>query len=175
VLINVYVAVEIAVTINDRLAKEARKLGNHRTRKRRDYRGSEGVRCASQPAGDLSLFGRTDYDERYDYERERQRGSSLPAIEHQLRSVCLGSFGYALHRLAHRAEPNAWNGADWYYASGWWSLGGSGLSDTGATGNGDVEPELPAQFPAGCVIVVVTIAKPERAWADVSNWKGVVL
>jgi Arc/MetJ family transcription regulator len=59
--------------IDDRLLTEAQKLGHHRTKKETVTAAlDEYVRRRKQQRI-LSLFGTIDYDEAYDYKRERRR------------------------------------------------------------------------------------------------------
>ena len=60
------------LALDDRLIEEARKLGNHRTKKEAVNAAlDEYIRRRKQQAI-LSLFGSIDYDPRCDYKRERR-------------------------------------------------------------------------------------------------------
>lgn len=60
------------LAIDDRLIREAVKLGHHRSKKDAVNAAlDEYVRRHKQQAI-VSLFGTIDYDERYDYKRERR-------------------------------------------------------------------------------------------------------
>ena len=61
------------LAIDDRLIAEAQKLGGHRTKKEAVNAAlDEYVRRRKQQKI-VSLFGTIEYDERYDYKRERRR------------------------------------------------------------------------------------------------------
>jgi hypothetical protein len=61
------------LAIDDRLIAEAQKLGHHRTKKDAVTAAlDEYVRRRKQQQI-VSLFGTIDYDQRYDYKRERRR------------------------------------------------------------------------------------------------------
>ena len=61
------------LAINDQLISEAKKLGRHRTKKDAVNAAlDEYVRRRKQQKI-VSLFGTIDYDESYDYKRERKR------------------------------------------------------------------------------------------------------
>lgn len=60
------------LAIDDRLLQEAQKVGNHRTKRETVNAAlSEYVQRRKQ-LGILKLFGKIDYDENYDYKRERR-------------------------------------------------------------------------------------------------------
>lgn len=60
------------LAIDDRLIEEAQRLGHHRTKKEAvTVALDEYIRRRKQQAI-LSLFGSIDYDEKYDYKRERR-------------------------------------------------------------------------------------------------------
>jgi hypothetical protein len=60
------------LAIDDRLIEEARKLGHHRTKKEAvTVALDEYIRKRKQQAI-LPLFGSIEYDEKYDYKRERR-------------------------------------------------------------------------------------------------------
>ena len=60
------------LAIDDRLIEEAQRLGHHRTKKEAvSVALEEYVRRHKQQAI-LSLFGSIDYDEKFDYKRERR-------------------------------------------------------------------------------------------------------
>ncbi len=59
------------LAIDDRLIAEAQKLGHHRTKKETVTAAlDEYIKCRKQQSV-LSLFGTIEYDETYDYKRER--------------------------------------------------------------------------------------------------------
>lgn len=60
------------LAIDDRLLEEAQKVGKHRTKKETVNAAlSEYVQRRRQ-RGILSLFGKIEYDEKYDYKRARR-------------------------------------------------------------------------------------------------------
>lgn len=60
------------LAIDDRLLREAQKVGKHRTKKETVNAAlSEYVQRRKQQ-GILDLFGKIDYDENYDYKRDRR-------------------------------------------------------------------------------------------------------
>lgn len=60
------------LAIDDRLLREAQKVGKHRTKKETVNAAlSEYVRKRKQQ-GIFDLFGKIDYDENYDYKRDRR-------------------------------------------------------------------------------------------------------
>jgi Arc/MetJ family transcription regulator len=60
------------LALDDRLIDEARKLGHHRTKKETVNAAlDEYIRRRKQQAI-LSLFGEVEYDQKFDYKRERR-------------------------------------------------------------------------------------------------------
>ena len=60
------------LAIDDKLLEEARKVGKHRTKKETVNAAlSEYVQRRKQ-VGIIKLFGQIEYDENYDYKRERR-------------------------------------------------------------------------------------------------------
>jgi Arc/MetJ family transcription regulator len=64
------------VAIDDRLIAEARKLGHHRTKKDAVIAALDEYIQRRKQQSILSLFGSIEYDQAYDYKRER-RGNRL--------------------------------------------------------------------------------------------------
>ena len=60
------------LAIDDRLIEEARKLGHHRTKKDTVTAALDEYIRRRKPQRILSLFGTIDYDQAYDYKRERR-------------------------------------------------------------------------------------------------------
>jgi len=60
------------LAIDDRLIEEARKLGNHRTKKGAVTAALDEYIRRRKQQGILSLFGTIEYDQAYDYKRERR-------------------------------------------------------------------------------------------------------
>ncbi len=60
------------LAIDDRLIEEARKLGNHRTKKDAVTAALDEYIRHRKQQGILSLFGTIEYDQAYDYKRERR-------------------------------------------------------------------------------------------------------
>ena len=58
--------------IDGRLIEEARKLGNHRTKKDAVTAALDEYIRRRRQQGILSLFGTIEYDQAYDYKRERR-------------------------------------------------------------------------------------------------------
>lgn len=58
--------------IDDRLIDEARKLGHHRTKKEAVSAALDEYIKRRKQQAILSLFGAVEYDEKYDYKRERR-------------------------------------------------------------------------------------------------------
>jgi Arc/MetJ family transcription regulator len=59
------------LAIDDRLIAEAQKLGHHRTKKETVTAALDEYIKRRKQQGVLSLFGTIEYDETYDYKRER--------------------------------------------------------------------------------------------------------
>jgi hypothetical protein len=59
------------LAIDDRLIRQAQKLGNHRTRKDTLTSGLEECIRRRKQANIVASFGTIDYDPSYDYRRER--------------------------------------------------------------------------------------------------------
>lgn len=62
----------INVLISDRLLNAAQKLGNHRTKKQTVNAALKEYIQRRRQLRIFALFGKIDYDERYDYKRERR-------------------------------------------------------------------------------------------------------
>lgn len=60
------------LAIDDRLIDEARKLGHHRTKKETVNAALDEYISRRKQQAILSLFGTVEYDENYDYKRERR-------------------------------------------------------------------------------------------------------
>jgi len=60
------------LAIDDRLIEEARKLGHHRTKKETVNAALDEYISRRKQQAILSLFGSVEYDENYDYKRERR-------------------------------------------------------------------------------------------------------
>jgi len=60
------------LAIDDRLIEEAQKLGHHRTKKETVTAALDEYIKRRKQQGILSLFGRIEYDNTYDYKRERR-------------------------------------------------------------------------------------------------------
>jgi Arc/MetJ family transcription regulator len=60
------------LAIDDRLIEEARKLGHHRTKKDTVTAALDEYIQRRKQQGILSLFGTIEYDQAYDYKRERR-------------------------------------------------------------------------------------------------------
>lgn len=60
------------LAIDDRLIEEAKKLGHHRTKKETVTAALDEYIQRRKQQNILSLFGTIDYDESYDYKRERR-------------------------------------------------------------------------------------------------------
>jgi len=60
------------LAIDDRLIEEARKLGNHRTKKDAVTAALDEYIRRRRQQGILSLLGTMEYDQAYDYKRERR-------------------------------------------------------------------------------------------------------
>jgi Arc/MetJ family transcription regulator len=61
------------LAIDDRLIAEAQKLGRHRTKKEAVSAALDEYIRRRKQQEIVSLFGTIDYDEAYDYKRERRR------------------------------------------------------------------------------------------------------
>lgn len=61
------------LAIDDRLIEEARRVGRHRTKKETVTAALEEYIRRRRQLDVLSLFGTIDYDEKYDYKKERRR------------------------------------------------------------------------------------------------------
>ncbi len=61
------------LAIDDRLIQEAQKLGKHRTKKDAVTAALDEYIQRRKQRDVLPLFGTIEYDERYDYKRERTR------------------------------------------------------------------------------------------------------
>jgi Arc/MetJ family transcription regulator len=61
------------LAIDDRLLAEAQKIGQHRTKKETVTAALSEYIARRKQRALLSLFGKIDYDSRYDYKRERKR------------------------------------------------------------------------------------------------------
>jgi Arc/MetJ family transcription regulator len=60
------------LAIDDRLIEEAKKLGSHRTKKEAVNAALDEYIRRRKQQRILSLFGSIEYDEDYDYKRERR-------------------------------------------------------------------------------------------------------
>jgi hypothetical protein len=60
------------LAIDDRLIAEAQKLGRHRTKKEAVTAALDEYIRRRKQLDVLALFGKIDYDENYDYKRERR-------------------------------------------------------------------------------------------------------
>ncbi|MGH9397156.1 MAG: type II toxin-antitoxin system VapB family antitoxin [Terriglobia bacterium] len=60
------------LAIDDRLIEEAQKLGHHRTKKETVTAALDEYIQRRKQQGILSLFGTIEYDQAYDYKRERR-------------------------------------------------------------------------------------------------------
>ena len=58
--------------LNDGLIREAQKLGNHRSKKEAVNAALDEYVTRRKQLGILKLFGKIDYDPRYDYKRARR-------------------------------------------------------------------------------------------------------
>jgi len=58
--------------LNDGLIREAQKLGNHRSKKEAVNAALDEYVTRRKQLGILKLFGKIDYDPRYDYNRARR-------------------------------------------------------------------------------------------------------
>jgi Arc/MetJ family transcription regulator len=60
------------LAIDDRLLDEARKIGNHKTKKETVSAALSEYVARRKQLKILELFGTIDYDPKYDYKRERK-------------------------------------------------------------------------------------------------------
>jgi hypothetical protein len=60
------------LAIDDRLIEEAQKLGRHRTKKAAVTAALDEYISRRKQLDVIGLFGRIDYDENYDYKRQRR-------------------------------------------------------------------------------------------------------
>jgi hypothetical protein len=60
------------LALDDRLIEEARKLGNHRTKKDAVTAALDEYVARRKQKDIVKLFGTIEYDENYDYKRERR-------------------------------------------------------------------------------------------------------
>jgi Arc/MetJ family transcription regulator len=60
------------LAIDDRLIEEAQKLGRHRTKKETVTAALDEYIARRKQQDILKLFGTIEYDDRYDYKRERR-------------------------------------------------------------------------------------------------------
>ena len=61
------------LAIDDRLIEEARKVGKHRTKKATVTEALQEYIARRRQASILDLFGKIEFDPRYDYKKQRQR------------------------------------------------------------------------------------------------------
>ncbi|HEY3768808.1 MAG TPA: type II toxin-antitoxin system VapB family antitoxin [Candidatus Angelobacter sp.] len=61
------------LAIDDRLIEEARKVGNHRTKKEAVTAALDEYIRHRKQQGILEMFGKVDFDESYDHKGERHR------------------------------------------------------------------------------------------------------
>jgi Arc/MetJ family transcription regulator len=61
------------LALDDRLISEAKKLGHHRTKKDAVNAALDEYIRRRRQQEILELFGTIDYDENYDYKKERQK------------------------------------------------------------------------------------------------------
>jgi Arc/MetJ family transcription regulator len=61
------------LAIDDRLIAEAKKVGRHRTKKEAVTAALDEYIRKRKKLDVLEMFGKIDYDETYDYKRERER------------------------------------------------------------------------------------------------------
>jgi len=66
------------LAIDDRLINEARELGHHRTKKEAVTAALDEYIRKRKQLKILELFGKIEYDENYDYKRERQSKRRIP-------------------------------------------------------------------------------------------------
>jgi hypothetical protein len=63
------------LAIDDRLIEEARKVGRHRTKKEAVTAALDEYIRRRKQLEIIEMFGKIDFDENYDYKRERDRKS----------------------------------------------------------------------------------------------------
>lgn len=68
---NLHMATNLA--IDDRLLEEALKIGGHRTKKATVTEALEEYVQRRKQAKVISLFGKIDFDPKYDYKKARRR------------------------------------------------------------------------------------------------------
>jgi len=61
------------LAIDDRLIEEARKVGKHRTKKATVTEALQEYIARRRQASILDLFGKIEFDPRYDYKKQRRR------------------------------------------------------------------------------------------------------
>lgn len=61
------------LAIDDRLIEEARKVGKHRTKKATVTEALQEYIARRRQARILDLFGKIEFDPRYDYKKQRRR------------------------------------------------------------------------------------------------------
>ena len=61
------------LAIDDRLIEEARKVGKHRTKKATVTEALQEYIARRRQARMLDLFGKIEFDSRYDYKKQRRR------------------------------------------------------------------------------------------------------
>ena len=61
------------LAIDDRLVEEARKVGKHRTKKATVTEALQEYIARRRQASILDLFGKIEFDPRYDYKKQRRR------------------------------------------------------------------------------------------------------
>jgi len=61
------------LAIDDRLIEEAQKVGRHRTKKEAVTAALDEYIRRRKQLDILEMFGKVDFDENYDYKRERER------------------------------------------------------------------------------------------------------
>jgi Arc/MetJ family transcription regulator len=61
------------LAIDDRLIAEAKKVGHHRTKKEAVTAALDEYIRKRKQLDIIQMFGKVDFDEKYDYKRERER------------------------------------------------------------------------------------------------------
>ncbi|MBZ5504344.1 MAG: type II toxin-antitoxin system VapB family antitoxin [Acidobacteriia bacterium] len=61
------------LAIDDRLIAEAQKVGHHRTKKEAVTAALDEYIRKRKQLDIIQMFGKVDFDEKYDYKRERER------------------------------------------------------------------------------------------------------